>query len=548
MSKVINLSEYTIKDFLAIINKNKYELENRESQICNQIQTVYDNSYNNKGKDENNNFIYTNCIYAPIILMQFVNRNVFPEYSEYETLKYYKELGKGLCLNLGNNTDRQQKTRSACYGDRGVLINSKYGDVTSGLKPESTLRDFFNQILKWVRQDKKENMKKFISEAFGINMSEKLMKNKLKKLIENGTKQIILHGAPGTGKTFTAEKVVEEYVAKYFAEDKNVKDLYEELKKDSDLKKDFEKFKDKYIKKVQFHPSFDYTDFVEGLRPAIIEKDNTDKSPTFVRMDGILKKFCREIESNKDSDKLYFLLIDEINRADLSKVLGDLMYLMNDPQRSKKDKDEKKKIETPYSNMPTYIVDDNGNGKFLEKHKGDNKTGSDQKENDKKENKKEDVFEDGFYLPDNLIIIGTMNDIDRSVDAFDFALRRRFVWIEADANTEAEDAIQAILENKIEKDKIEKDKIEELREHLVILNEVISGDEGKKLGLSEKYHIGHAYAKNFDGSYDTLWENSIKPVLEDYCLGKKNKESFIKACENALKGKSQSDNQASSGN
>ena len=176
----------------------------------------------------------------------------------------------------------------------------------------------------------------------------------------------------------------------------------------------------------------------------------------------------------------------------------------------------------------------------------------DQNDNGKKDqndNDKKDIFHDGFYLPDNLIIIGTMNDIDRSVDAFDFALRRRFVWIEADANTEAKEAIKAILENKINKDEINKDEIKKLSDRLEELNKVISGKEGKKLGLSEKYHIGHAYAKNFDGSYDTLWENSIKPVLEDYCLGKKNKETFITACRNAFfDEKNPQDNQASSGN
>lgn len=408
-----------------------------------------------------------------------------------------------------------------------------YDRATKGINGSSTLKDFCFKIINFARIDKGDNgnkektrqdsLKGYIKLAFGFNVDDRLIKNKLNKLIENGTKQIILHGAPGTGKTFTAENFAEEYVAK----------LYETLKNNSALKEeDFKKFKDKYIKKVQFHPSFDYTDFVEGLRPAIIEKDNTDnsttktdKSPTFVRMDGILKKFCREIESNKDSDKLYFLLIDEINRADLSKVLGDLMYLMNDPQRSKKDKDEKKKIETPYSNMPTYIVDDNGNGKFLD----------DQNDNDKK-----DVFKGGFYLPDNLIIIGTMNDIDRSVDAFDFALRRRFVWIEADANTEAKEAIPNIITDTTIDTNTLITRLEEL-------NKVISDKEGQKLGLSKKYHIGHAYAKNFDGSYETLWENSIEPVLDDYCLGKKD-NGFIQACKDALIGNTQPDNQASSGN
>lgn len=77
-----------------------------------------------------------------------------------------------------------------------------------------------------------------------------------------------------------------------------------------------------------------YTDFLEGLRPISLQDD---RNPTFVRMDGVLKKFCREIVDNKEEDKKYFLIIDEINRADLSKVFGDLMYCMNDSQRSPKE-------------------------------------------------------------------------------------------------------------------------------------------------------------------------------------------------------------------
>lgn len=526
-NKTVDLN-LTIKEYLDKLNKET--IDGHYSKIIIE--------HTPQGKKQ-----YFNVIHS---FLYFVNG---------ESISDCKSINSKKFPGIVNSENKWSGNSDGSLSDVNKFISGNHEKAYSAVKKEldpqkNTLSDFFNVFWKHIiykTSDKgknyKKTMKDYIKDVFGINMDDRLMKNKLKKLIDNGTKQIILHGAPGTGKTFTAEKIAEEYVADYFSKEEyvadyfskneniDVKDLYEKLKNNSDLKENFEKYKDKYIKKVQFHPSFDYTDFVEGLRPAIIEKDNTDnsttktdKSPTFVRMDGILKKFCREIESNKDSDKLYFLLIDEINRADLSKVLGDLMYLMNDPQRSKKDKDEKKKIETPYSNMPTYIVDDNGNGKFLDN----------QNDNDKK-----DIFHDGFFLPDNLIIIGTMNDIDRSVDAFDFALRRRFVWIEADANTEAEDAIPNIITDT----SITGTLIDRLKK----LNEVISGKEGQKLGLSEKYHIGHAYAKNFDGSYDTLWENSIKPVLDDYCLGKKD-NGFIKACENALKGKSQPDNQASSGN
>lgn len=520
----LDISLWTIEEYVKF-TMTKPSKKEADEKI---VKRLKDNS---KSSQQNNG--YKSQFYAIQILLQYVcgksGNEDFSDFSGRANTKDgnpgYNKLNKFICFKIETQEDDVRDQTCKKYFTMNNIDN-----VIGKITYNDTIFDFFAQILENIGNRKE--MKEYIKDAFGINMDDRLMKNKLKKLIENGTKQIILHGAPGTGKTFTAENFAEEYV----------KNLYEGLKKNNpDLKEDFKKFKDKYIKKVQFHPSFDYTDFVEGLRPAIIEKDKTDKSPTFVRMDGILKKFCRKIIENNDSNNLYFLLIDEINRADLSKVLGDLMYLMNDPQRSKKDKDEEKTIETPYSNMPTYIVDDNGNGKFLEKHKGNNKTENDQKEIDKKGNNKEDVFEDGFFLPDNLIIIGTMNDIDRSVDAFDFALRRRFVWIEADANTEAEDAIPNIISDAKQTDIL----ITRLEE----LNKVISGDEGKKLGLSEKYHIGHAYAKNFDGSYDTLWENSIKPVLEDYCLGKKNKETFITACRNAFfDEKNPQDNQASSGN
>lgn len=518
-----DLSYYTIKEYIKILKENK-DTNNIKQQLQ---QAIYKNDMR--------------YFYAVHSMLRKAN-------NEKNCFDFTQENYNGIKNKKHELIDNITESSNCCFNEPNAIFknhSNNKDEIIGGLNGNSSLFDFCCQIMRCVYNDKKdgnkEKMNKFILNAFGINMDDRLMKNKLNKLIDiknfksNNydtqilTKQIILHGAPGTGKTYTAENFAEECVKKLLNKDK--------LSKDD---------KKKYIKKVQFHPSFDYTDFVEGLRPAIIETDKTDnstpktdKSPTFVRMDGILKKFCRKIIENNDSNNLYFLLIDEINRADLSKVLGDLMYLMNDPQRSKKDKDEEKTIETPYSNMPTYIVDDNGNGKFLEKHKGNNKTENDQKEIDKKGNNKEDVFEDGFFLPDNLIIIGTMNDIDRSVDAFDFALRRRFVWIEADANTEAEDAIPNIITDT----SITGTLIDRLKK----LNEVISGKEGQKLGLSEKYHIGHAYAKNFDRSYDTLWENSIKPVLDDYCLGKKD-NGFIKACENALKGKSQPDNQASSGN
>ena len=165
---------------------------------------------------------------------------------------------------------------------------------------------------------------------------------------------------------------------------------------------------------VQFHPSFDYSDFVEGIRPAKVQGD--DKM-SFVRMDGVFKKFCRNVIEKGDKNKNYYFIIDEINRADLSKVFGELMYCLEENYRG-----EENKIQTQYSNLDTYEMED-GVAIPLKKRK------------DKDKDKAKDVFEDGFYIPDNVIIIGTMNDIDRSVDTFDFALRRRFRWVNVDVDT-----------------------------------------------------------------------------------------------------------------
>ena len=155
--------------------------------------------------------------------------------------------------------------------------------------------------------------------------------------IKDGYKQIILTGAPGTGKTYTAKNL-----AQHFPHSVKLDEGIDEFGKKIDIKYKF----------VQFHPSFDYSDFVEGLRPVQLKDD---QNPTFVRFDGIFKKFCRFVveENNKYKDdesvneRAYFFIIDEINRADLSKVFGELMY-------SLEYRGEIGRVQTQYANLNTY--------------------------------------------------------------------------------------------------------------------------------------------------------------------------------------------------
>ena len=287
--------------------------------------------------------------------------------------------------------------------------------------------------------------------------------------ITNSTKrQVIFTGAPGTGKTYSVERYVKRR-------------LKEEGLSDEELK-DRKKF-------VQFHSSFDYTDFVEGLRP-IEDKDGKMK---FVRMDGIFKDFCRK--AAETGDKKYYFIIDEINRADLGRVFGELMYCFEK-------RGPEYRVDTQYSNLPSY----GKNGKRIEEAG--------------------DVFKDGFYIPENVVILGTMNDIDRSVETFDFALRRRFDWVEINANSVMERSLESMVGVDIEK-AFDAETIE----RIIAMNNVIA-----KPPLGREFMIGPAYFKGYDGTnLEDIWEHNIEPILREYIRGR-NDTGLVEKCEKALFG------------
>lgn len=326
----------------------------------------------------------------------------------------------------------------------------------------------------------------------------------LKNYVDNDYKQIILTGAPGTGKTHS--------VKEFTGCGENV--MF-----------------------VQFHPSYDYSDFVEGLRPVMLTKGG---NPTFVRIDGTFKKFCRkvveenikkkykknfdrnyqyetfleeykalELDKELQLDKYYFI-IDEINRADLSKVFGELMYSLESSYRGLINKAGKfNLISTQYTNLSTYEVE-NGLAKEIEF----------------------DCFDKGFFIPKNIYIIGTMNDIDRSVEAFDFALRRRFEWVEIKANDVFYEGARNML-------KLSDNKIKDLSEKVIKMNNIIS-KENNQFMLTEAYHIGHAYFKTYDGTIESLeriFNTNIISILKEYTRGRNRKiveEYLIKPCAKEL--------------
>ena len=265
-------------------------------------------------------------------------------------------------------------------------------------------------------------------------------------------------------------------IKEYF--DKNFKDINPVIMKEM-LIRNFFKNDDDFKKQcefVQFHPSYDYTDFVEGLRPK-----NDNGNIGFERKDGVFKEFCKEALNNQSSN--FVFIIDEINRGEISKIFGELFFSVDSGYRG-----EKGKVQTQYANL----IEDG------------------------------DEFKDGFYIPENVYIIGTMNDIDRSVESMDFAMRRRFTWKEI----KAEDTQETIL-NDLENLK------DETIKRMNNLNKVI---RNKETNLSEAYCIGAAYfkkIKDYEGDFNKLWDNHLEGLLFEYTRGMQNQETILKELKNA---------------
>lgn len=337
--------------------------------------------------------------------------------------------------NYGNNSPFKKNT--AGIYELSNIGEQKYKELTSN-EYVSNYNNIHNEL--------EGTSKKDISPLFKrIDIIKHLKANQ----------NIILHGAPGTGKTYLAQKIAEKL----------------------DATKDNGRFK-----MVQFHPSYDYTDFVEGLRPT-----GTDNNGNiiFARQDGVFKKFCKEAVKTKDKD--FIFVIDEINRGDMSKIFGELFYAIDPGYRG-----EKGKIDTQYQNL----IDKKG----------------------------DDPFKEDFYVPDNVYIIGTMNDIDRSVESMDFAMRRRFQFIEVKPEHRADDM------------GVKKDS--EARKRMTSLNNCISGKvEDDGIGLSAAYHIGPSYfmklAKGEESVID-LWNYRLKGLLREYLRGEEESKAKLDKLKKAF--------------
>lgn len=395
-------------------------------------------------------------------------------------------------------------------------------------------------------------------------------------LIES--KNLIFRGAPGTGKSYLAKEIAADIISNGYFDDYTL--LTPEQRKQVEF--------------VQFHPSYDYSDFVEGLRPRV----NDDGTMGFELQDGIFKKFVARARKNyEDSQKSkeaiekevsvqeamvdffsnielgvdtfktingneftvtsvddkhinisipgnamvnklslsvdeirrlleadrkftrikditayfgktfatqaysydfalykaikgkkgtsnkakakneelkkYIFIIDEINRGEISKIFGELFFAIDPGYRGRAGE-----ISTQYSNLHS--------------------------DPDEK-----------FYIPENVYIIGTMNDIDRSVDSFDFAMRRRFRFVELKANERLE--MLSFLEDEALK--------AEAIQRMFSLNQEIS----KVDDLNDNYQIGASYFLKLKTlSFEQLWTDYLQPLLQEYIRGMYDEEGLMK--------------------
>ena len=502
------------------------------------------------------------CKYSP---GQALIRGIFSSVEEYrdykksvEYLIYRREDGPQLVIYSWNmfSTLRFVQECVKRFGKQGEKFVLIYRDKTEKTKKDGE----FEKII--------------IDDTVKTLIECKIPYSKL--LLES--KNLIFRGAPGTGKSYLAKQIAADIISNGYTD--KWADLTEEQRRQVEF--------------VQFHPSYDYSDFVEGLRP----KMNEAGSMGFELQDGIFKSFVdrarrnfedsqkpkevreKEISSNTaleefladielgedefktvmgrkfnitDIDdkhiyleilgngtenkiflkidelrkmlesgenfekvrdvtrffgikftqqvfsyyfvlfkaikaagkatrkakveeeplKKYIFIIDEINRGEISKILGELFFAIDPGYRG-----QAGEVATQYSNM--HVNPD-----------------------------------EKFYIPENVYIIGTMNDIDRSVDSFDFAMRRRFRFVEVRAES-TQDMLDTIAD-------------EDIKNEAIARMDRLNAEILKVEGLNENYQIGASYflkLKYLD--FDDFWTDYLEPLLQEYVRGLYDEKGIMK--------------------
>lgn len=299
-------------------------------------------------------------------------------------------------------------------------------------------------------------------------------------------KNTILYGAPGTGKTYSTINSITNQIK---ATKGNI---------------------DEQFCLVQFHPSYSYEDFIDGIKPTKVENGVANLE----LVNGKFKEMCIrafkelvEAEKEKRKAKKYYFVADEINRAELSRVFGELLLCLEEDKRLRFE--DGKLIGTKVQTQNAALWESKHAVVIVNK---DGKSITNENYNNLADNEKLE-YTMYFGVPENLYFIGTMNDIDRSIDSFDMALRRRFFWKKCECDY---DAITNHYQTQISSQDID-NFINQCKN----LNNHISGASNNGLNLGSSYELGHSYFMSSDkkltaASKNEMWENHIQPLIREY--------------------------------
>jgi 5-methylcytosine-specific restriction protein B len=374
--------------------------------------------------------------FIPIYVLRSSSR--FP--GKLDMIEILDELG---LLDETGSREAQEILRAySVEGQTGAVVMRSNDLLLESLRPHFTDDDGIDvwgisRFLYWLSRSywDETSAEPWLSDAEFADLSDKVLcdvgflRDVVALLEDKG--QVILYGPPGTGKTYLAQSLAEKLALYEGSEDDGAYSL------------------------VQFHPAYSYEDFFEGFRPQV----DDDGQMTYELTPGPLVRLAERAADH--ADELHVMVIDEINRANLPRVLGELLYLLEY-------RDEW--AQTQYRPV------------------------------------------EGFTLPSNLWIIGTMNTADRSIALIDAAMRRRFHFVPFFPDREP---TAGLLRRWYERNELEQDWVADL---LDAVNERLHGDLGADYMLIGPSHFMRSDLD--ENNLRRIWEYNIEPLIEDQFFGR----------------------------
>lgn len=362
-----------------------------------------------------------------------------------DTIPIEQKFGDNKKIALNFEVNKQIRKEPEFKDANGYILSSAIWDACGNFMQEKRIesKEEKNNPKEEINEPKEKDIRK----EYCFTSNEQL--EEIKEILEY-KKNIILEGVPGVGKTYLAKKIAEEIVG----QDKN-----------------------ENIFMVQFHQNYSYEDFIEGLRPS------GQKNGEFEVHAGIMKKICNQIKEENKWDEKFVLIIDEINRGNISKIFGETFMLIEENKRCRKD-EEKYTMELPYS-------------------------------------------QEKFSVPENLYIIGTMNSIDRSIALFDFALRRRFAMYEIEPCFN-DDRVQSEINNYLKE--VNSKRLDNIWNKIKKLNQKLEQEDanGIKIGHSYLCGLNNYPNERKEKVIDMTIKYEILPQIKEYFIGNEQRFEKIK--------------------